>query len=182
MDSINIAWMLLPWVPAVVSLILLWSGQSMGSTDLLIALATIAAALIAGAITLIVDCRESKRNGKTIDRIDSTTMDVKPKVESIEKLSQKQSEQINSLISDLEHRRRMEAQYPQEMSGKDMMMLGVNKLLEQYDKVSNQYQKAQEQIASLKIENSKLRNQNQQLKAELQCSRKHFREKSDIER
>jgi len=154
----------------------------MESTDIIIALATIAAALIAGVITLVVDCRESKRNGKAIDKISSTTTDVKPKVENIEKLSQRQAEQMNSLISDLEHRKRMEAQYPQGMSGKDLMLSGVNKMLEQYEKISDQCQKTQEEITQLKIENASLRNQNQKLKEELLRNGKPLREGPNMER
>ncbi len=189
----NYFWIILPWLPAVIGACCLWGYIVMvmlaagnGTMEITVAwigaAAVVLGAIIAGVVALFGEWKQLKRDGKTIDKISDHASELKPKVENIEKMAEQQSAQMDALVSDLDHRKRMEAQYPQGIAGKDMMMSGINEMLAQYEKISAQYQKAQEKITSLKIENAQLRNQNQQLKAKVLRGDTQFREKSDIER
>ena len=112
--------------------------------------------VIFGAIILL------KRDSKTIDSISGQTNNMDPKVGHIEKMAEAQAKDIGLLISDLDHRKRMEAQYPQG-SGKDMIYSGVDKMLEQYKRISDQYWNAKQQISTLQQENAALSEQNKKL-------------------
>ena len=75
--------------------------------------ATIIGALIGGAVAVILDLFKSFRNGKAIGKIEETTSgEIKPKVNNINYLAERQTDAMALLVADLEHRKRMEVQFP----------------------------------------------------------------------
>ncbi len=68
--------------------------------------ATIIGALIGGAVAVILDLFKSFRNGKAIGKIEETTSgEIKPKVNNINYLAERQTDAMALLVADLEHRK-----------------------------------------------------------------------------
>ena len=177
---------LLPWLSAVISVFTLWgyvlkvilTVENLG-VKLTVAVigvaATVIAALIAGAVALIGQWRQLKRDEKTIV---STLSEIKPKIDNIDHRTEKQSEKIDILVADVEYRKRLEASFPKGVSGKEMIRAGTTAMLEenenllrQYRKLSLAYNVAQNQISELSTENTTLRNKIQELEIKLRCER-----------
>lgn len=98
------------------------------------------------------------RNGKTIAAIkDVTSEKIKPQVDYIAKESASQTEKLNSLVSDLEHRKRMEAQHPTVMEGQNMMLAGTNLILKEYQEMQERYNDLQAQYGDLRVKYHELR-------------------------
>lgn len=182
MDSINIAWRLLLWVPAVVSLILLWSGQSMGSTDLLIALATIAAALIAGIIALVGQWKQLKRDGKTIDKIYGQASDMKPQVEEIQSTVkaiepsiiriEDRSSKIDTIAAAVQSFNQMKESAAEKTTSPEKVIAAITSVYDQLVKVT-------EEKNTLLKENLELRNELERQKA---LNRSYQKSYNDLER
>lgn len=118
---------------------------------------TIIAAIIAMATSFGVESLKAFRNGKTIAAIkDVTSEKIKPQVDYIAKESASQTEKLNSLVSDLEHRKRMEAQYPAAVAGQDMMIAGTNLILKECNELQQHYKDSQKQYGELKAKYRKL--------------------------
>lgn len=149
---------ILPWFSIV---IFLYYG--LGDIQVSDTIAIVVAAVpVMGAF--LIDMIKSFRNGKTIDEIQETaTKDIAPKVQSIDKAAEANSLKLDSLVSDLVHRQRLESQFPKGMQGVDMMSAGATALLQQCEKINQQYQEAQNEISELKIKNSKLEQENRSI-------------------
>ena len=133
------------------------------------AAAVIAAALITGVITLIVQGVQLKRDGKNIEATQAIAADMKPKVESINKQTEKQTDKLDLLVADLDHRKRLEASNPHGASAREALLSSAQALLEQNAQLAKQYsllmldyQQAQAEIAALKEEIHELRQQDTQ--------------------
>lgn len=124
---------------------------------------TIAVAIVGGAISLYKEWKQSKRDGRHIEKIDAGIDCITPKVSNIEKLAESQSKDLGLLVSDLDYRKRVEAQFPSG-SGRDLILTGVDRLFTQYTKNC-------EQLASMRYEVLKKENENQTLRAENQTLR-----------
>lgn len=132
------------------------------------------AALITGVVTLIVLFVQTKRDGKTIVETKAIASDVQPKINNIDYRTEKQSEKIDVLVADVDYRKRVEANFPGGLSGRDMLQTGAQRLLEEgaelnqkYQELSLKYQQAQIRIMELCVENSQLRSQVAELKTRL---------------
>lgn len=141
------AWIrMIPWIPVALSLCWQWGGKNMDGGQI-----TIIAAIIAMATSFGVESLKAFRNGKTITAIkDVTSEKIKPQVDYIAKESASQTEKLNSLVSDLEHRKRMEAQHPTAMEGQNMMLAGANLILTEYHEMQQRYKDIQEQYGDLR--------------------------------
>ena len=179
MEQDNFRWeVLLPWIPVTVFLCCWWGGIKVGNIDA--GQATIIGALIGGAVAVILDLFESFRNGKAIGKIEETTSgEIKPKVNNINYLAERQTDAMALLVADLEHRKRMEVQFPQGVSGRDMIYAGAKEMLVQCESLNAQYQKAQDKIAELTIQNHDLSQrceslhlENENLRTQIQQLRK----------
>lgn len=142
------AWIrLIPWIPVVLSLCWQRGGKNMDGGQI-----TIIAAIIAMATSFGVESLKAFRNGKTIAAIkDVTSEKIKPQVDYIAKESASQTEKLNSLVSDLEHRKRMEAQHPTAMEGQNMMLAGANLILTEYHEMQQRYNDLQAQYGDLRV-------------------------------
>lgn len=142
------AWIrLIPWIPVVLSLCWQRGGKNMDGGQI-----TIIAAIIAMATSFGVESLKAFRNGKTIAAIkDVTSERIKPQVDYIAKESASQTEKLNSLVSDLEHRKRMEAQHPTAMEGQNMMLAGTNLILTEYHEMQQRYNDLQAQYGDLRV-------------------------------
>lgn len=136
---------------------------------------TLIVGLLTIAGTLIAAHWQLRRDGKSIDGISSDTSQMKPKVENIEDIAKAQAKDIGLLVSDLDHRKRLEAEFPQGMSGRDLISIGSNRMIEENAQLNRQYQelnllylKAQNSVNELQAENAQLRSQISELKAELE--------------
>ena len=181
-------YVLLPWVPVVVALYDQRGGAAVESIDA--GWATIIAAVIAGGIAIlamIIDLVKTWRNSKTIGDIRNITADkIKPKVDSIDSRTEKQADKIDILISDLDHRKRMEAQFPKEASALDMISSGTSKVLDEFQKLNQQYLESQKEITALKVKNhdlvekcNRLSVENAKLRGQVQSQGKGLPEKHD---
>lgn len=147
-DALWEAWVrLIPWIPVVLSLCWQRGGKNMDGGQI-----TIIAAIIAMATSFGVESLKAFRNGKTIAAIrDVTSEKIKPQVDYIAKESAYQTEKLNSLVSDLEHRKRMEAQHPAAMEGQSMMLAGTNLILTEYHEMQQRYNDLKTQYGDLRV-------------------------------
>lgn len=166
------------WLPVGMSLVNLWRVVFMDNQDLIVAIisaaAVILAALIAGIITLIVQSEQLKRDGKTIDETKTITSDMHPKINNIDYRTEKQTEKLEVIVADIEYRKRLEATYPKGVSGRDLIDIGTQQLINEgsalnlkYQELSLRYQEAQNRIMELNTQNSQLRSHVSQLKSRL---------------
>lgn len=162
------------WIYAGIIFFLSWRDVHMSMEQwigLIVALLTIAG-------TLIATFWQLKRDGKTIDGISSDTTQVKSDVQHIEKMSEQQSLDLRNLVSDLEHRKRMEAQFPKSVSGQELMEAGSNRLLEEnavlkheYEDLQRKFGESLDKVNELTAENSRLRGEITHLQAALRKER-----------
>lgn len=163
-------YMYLLWQPIISAIFYLWGYLAMMFLDVQIDLVTaiigaaavIAGALITGVITLIIQGIQLKRDGKKIEATQAIASDMKPKVESINK----QTEKLDMLYADLDHRKRLEASNPHGVSAREALLSSAQALLEQNAQLAKQYnlllldyQQAQAEITALKEEIHELRQQ-----------------------
>ena len=139
------------------------------------AAAVIAAPIIAGIVTLIVQSKQLKRDGRVIDETKAIATDIQPKVNNIDYRTEKQLEKIDVLVAEVDYRKRVEANFPSGLSGRDLIHAGTQKLIDegaernlQYQELSLKYQQAQNRIMELNVENSQLRSQVAELRIRLQ--------------
>lgn len=167
------------WCPVGLSLINFWRVVFMGTQELIYtiisAAAVIAAPIIAGIVTLIVQSKQLKRDGRVIDETKAIATDIQPKVNSIDYRTEKQLEKIDVLVAEVDYRKRVEANFPSGLSGRDLIHAGTQKLIDegaernlQYQELSLKYQQAQNRIMELNAENSQLRSQVAELRIRLQ--------------
>ena len=172
-------YLILPWFPVGLAIINLWGEVFMDNGDLITAIiaaaGVILAALIAGVVALIGQSRQLKRDGKSIDETKAIASDIQPKINNIDHRTEKQSEKLDIIIADVEYRKRLEANFPNGVSGRDLIQAGIQKLLSegselnlQYQELSLKYQQAQNRIMELNAENSQLKGQLSLLKSKLQ--------------
>lgn len=171
--------MFILWWPVGLSLINLWRVVFMGTQELIFtiisAAAVIVAALITGIVTLIVQIVQLKRDGKMINETKTIASDIQPKINNIDYRTEKQSEKLEVLVADVDYRKRLEARFPDGLSGRDMLQAGAQKLMEEgaelnhkYQELSLKYQQSQNRIMELNAENSQLRIQVTELRIKLQ--------------
>lgn len=167
------------WCPVGLSLINFWRVVFMGTQELIYtiisAAAVIAAPIIAGIVTLIVQSKQLKRDGRVIDETKAIATDIQPKVNNIDYRTEKQLEKIDVLVAEVDYRKRVEANFPSGLSGRDLIHAGTQKLIDegaernlQYQELSLKYQQAQNRIMELNAENSQLRSQVAELRIRLQ--------------
>lgn len=167
------------WCPVGLSLINFWRVVFMGTQELIYtiisAAAVIAAPIIAGIVTLIVQSKQLKRDGRVIDETKAIATDIQPKVNNIDYRTEKQLEKIDILVAEVDYRKRVEANFPSGLSGRDLIHAGTQKLIDegaernlQYQELSLKYQQAQNRIMELNAENSQLRSQVAELRIRLQ--------------
>lgn len=123
-------------------------------------------ALIGLSGTAIIELIKAFKDGSIIRKTNDQTSDMYPKVDNIAKLTEAQSKNISALASDLEYRKRLEAQFPQSVAGSNMIYAGVGEMLKQQESIDKQYQEAKDQIKALKIEVANLSSQCRDLSAE----------------
>jgi len=163
--SNDFPWELLPWIVVIFSLFNLWGVAIMSIENIpsaiwvaiIGAIATIVGTLIASTVSLIGQGRQAKQDGKRIEKISADTTHMTPVVANIEKLAQGQSKDMALLVSDLDHRKRMEAMFPQSASAMSIITSGVNKLRDENLAIKLQYENALAENQSLKAENAMLR-------------------------
>lgn len=167
------------WCPVGLSLINFGRVVFMGTQELIYtiisAAAVIAAPIIAGIVTLIVQSKQLKRDGRVIDETKAIATDIQPKVNNIDYRTEKQLEKIDVLVAEVDYRKRVEANFPSGLSGRDLIHAGTQKLIDegaernlQYQELSLKYQQAQNRIMELNAENSQLRSQVAELRIRLQ--------------
>ena len=151
-------WDLLSRSLVILSLFSLWGTAIMSIEDIPTAIwvaiigaaATIIGTLIANTGSLIGQGRQLKRDGERIEKISADAAEMNPTVVNIEKLAQNQSKDMALLVSDLDHRKRMEAMFPQSASAMSIITSGVNKLQDENLALKLKYENALAEIQSLK--------------------------------
>ncbi len=192
-DQKSVLWTCMPsLIVMAISICLLWGYIIMAileSIDLTVALigagGVIAGALIGGLFSLIVQGRQLKKDGKTIDHIDSNTTKMKPKVDRIDSTVndlvpsiiriEERSAQINQIASSVESFNQMKKYASDNTIAPEELLAQMADVFESQANFVKQHAKDQERIAMLETENTQLRATNKQLEMALKQERQKNR-------
>ena len=146
------------WIP----LVLLW-GYAVVKTELVIAIiaaaATILAAVITAAINICMQGRTLKRDSNTIESIHKEcSEEIEPSVREIQSTQTAQTAKLDALVSDLDHRKRMEAVAGSgAVNSRDAAFKTIDTLFEQYAAAQKENALLRQQVAQLTKEIELLR-------------------------
>lgn len=169
------------WLPVGLSLINLWRVVFMGTQELIYtiisATAVIVAALIAGIVTLIVQSKQLKRDGRIIDSISSDTSNMMPKIENtnsavnsmvkgIDKIEERNSK-IDAMATEIEVFKRLKSEAGGSMVKPEVLLAAISSVLEENANLRQRHQEDQQKILALSVENNRLQLRNQQLESTL---------------
>lgn len=169
------------WCPVGLSLINLWRVVFMGTQELVYtiisAAAVIAAPVIAGIVTLIVQSKQLKRDGRIIDSISSDTTDMMPKVENINSSVncmvkdviriEERNSKIDAIATEIEVFKRLKSEAGGSSVKPEILLATISSVLEENANLRQQHQEDQQKILTLSIENNRLQFRNQQLESTL---------------
>lgn len=196
----SVLWACMPsLIVMAISICLLWGYIIMAvleSIDLSVALigtaGVIAGALIAGVFSLIVQGRQLKKDGNTIDGIDSKTTEMKPKVDRIDSTVndlipsviriEERSEQINQIASTVESFKHLRKYASDNTMKPEELLAHMTNVFESQATFVMQHAKDAEKIAMLENENAQLRSTNKQLEIALKQERQKNRKDRELER
>lgn len=141
------------------------------------AAAVILAALIAGIVTLIVQSKQLKRDGKSIDEAKNAVSDMQPKVGSIHSSTEtmktslikieERNSKIDSIATEIEVFKRIKSETAGSSIRPEALLASVQSVLEENAQLRKQNYDAQQRIIILTTENNRLQFRNQQLEAAL---------------
>lgn len=152
-------------------LIYLWGAYFMGYRELITAIiaatATLLAAIVGGIISLIVQGRQLKRDGKTIDETKVAVTDIKPKVDntnlvvndvekSVSRIEERSSK-IDFIATEMEVYKRMKSEAGGNGIQPDVLIASMSSVFEENARLRKQYQNARLQIRKLSLENEQLK-------------------------
>lgn len=189
-------WKLLPWIVVILSIINMWGMIFMNLADIPTAIwvaiigaaATVGAAIIAGAVALIGQWVQAKRDGKALESIGSETGAMKPKVDNIDTVVKKiskditkiedRSQQISSIAAAVESFKYLKDRSSGSSIKAEEFIAQMTNVFQERANLTAQHESDQAQIAELKKQNRILAREKQQLEIEV----KTLQGKLDLER